>query len=201
MTNLIQQKDFWNPLHINGLHEIDAIHIYKNNQVLASFRWLSIIGGNNDYPLLSIDADIKRANKVDMTKNAFFYVRTQKSYSSDKVYDVYMPAELVQFKAGKEVIDWKDKTTVCYKRNYSITLTRYQKKEHAYDKKEDKHSVAIVDHYGVLDFTLYSRTIETPLGKNCVQLSKEIKEKCGVELSSYDIEKILYRYVITKKHS
>lgn len=196
MTRLERTQDFWNPLFINGKYEVNNVNIYDKGQVVCSFRWLSDNGSNNDYPLLQIDGDIKKKIKIDLTKDEFFYIRANKPNKAESVYDVYIPASLVLYVRGKEVLDWKTKTEKHYKVNHSISLPLFSKKECYLDEnKEAKWRT--VEHSGVLSFQLHGRFEVTEFGDTCQAIADNLRKKENMDISQYDIEKILKHYTIS----
>lgn len=111
---------------------IEMIYIYKNEEILGYFREVKEheIKNNKitdvydgDVRNAIIDFEIKKANKVNLSRNDAFYTKNpEKKYAIDKAYVLYINADLVKFENLGDVLATEFDHEKNYFETYKITF-------------------------------------------------------------------------------
>jgi hypothetical protein len=174
----------YNPYYVDD-REVNKIIFYKDGKELVSTKWFD--SGNNIYPTIYFDFEIKRKNKVDMSTKQAFYVKAKKDwYDKESVYDLYIPAEFVGLEELGEKVFIETDTYTSYCNHFRVHIF-------ADGLHDNECEFEINFHSNV------TRTVKSDFGTKVATLEAEFKEK-NINVTSYHIEQILKYYDITPKN-
>lgn len=181
----------WNPFLLDG-RELHKINIYEGGEIIACFRW---IGCNNIYKSITLDAPVKKARKVDLTrKDAFITLHERDKYIT--TYDLYLPARLVNL----QIIGTEMRETWNYTytdRIYTITLAGVRKEL----VRDELGRIVTKPVAGVFTEKIKTtiNTEATPLLKKCEELAEKINPCIFSKISALEVRELLNRFNITEK--
>jgi hypothetical protein len=174
----------YNP-YFYGSHEIKYIIIFKDGEVLASVRWF---GSNNEYKTVNFDFPIERKIKEDLTKKQAYYKPVKSdSYERGLFADIYIHADLVNFKALGERVHMDTDTYTSYIFDYEISLTATTRDSQEMLPRRVRFSADRVSRTEYKEFQKHIDRVETML-----------KEK-NVQIPSYELQQLLKHFDVTPK--
>lgn len=189
MSTILKSCTSWyNPFTCNG-RELDAIHIIKDGAIIRSTRWFDY--SNQMFKLVEFPWEAKVKRNIDLNSKVAFLI-SKKNCLGEKVYEFYIPIHLLDdVEIGEEVAQKEDynKTSIHYTTALSFTLPKFELKhpDHPLSAKVTGR-VTCTSH----------RWADTDFGKRIKKL-REIAESKGVNLTTYDFEKLLDVFNITVK--
>ena len=129
--------------------------------------------------------------KLDYTKGVVFAVRHK-----GNEYDLYIPMEEVGLmKLNKKEYVFNDGTNILVKRRYCFCGGGLN----FWNSNCDSHNFYLSKDKKHINFEVYVETKQTEKGKYIEEMSRTIREECGVTIDTYDMGKILEKFKIVKK--
>ena len=171
-----------NCLYLDG-KEINNIYLYEDeNHIYNMGRWFtSKYETNNHMQPLEL-GKVWRSNKLDLTKKRSFYIKnTEDSYNSDVVYDLYI-----------YVFD----SVLTYDNIHTIDYWNNTKEDSTIDVLNLYYNGNLIYKDAIIKGS-FKRTFK-PFGKKIEDLENQLK-KDKINISSYDLEKLLSLYDIKRK--
>lgn len=80
----------FNPLFLDG-KQINNVYLYKDGEILGSFKWLSRYGSNNNFPEILIPFEIRAKRKKDLTFKTGFTINESGEYKRE--FNLYLNAD------------------------------------------------------------------------------------------------------------
>jgi hypothetical protein len=174
----------YNPFYF-GNKEINRILFFKDGNVLGETRWFY---SNNETPKVIFDFPIQKKLKVDLqTKQAFYVKAPQERYERETKYNLYIHADLVNFKQLGEVVAYDTYTHTSYIKQYSVDLLCTWR-----DQTEPS--------LRTITFTAptVSRSVDKPFQSE-INSVKAMLEAKGVKIPSYELHQLLIHFNVTPK--
>jgi hypothetical protein len=205
-TEVKQHQSFFNPLFLDG-REINHFVFFDRERGTTlleptneNVRWFKNGGSNNDYPSIIFDFEIKRKNVIDLTSKKAFYSKYESKYNFDKgKIVVYIPIQLLKdFTVDKKVFQFETATDKNYLDIFTFKTMAVKK---ARKLNEDGSGVTYFNtelSEEVIKFHGYYISEPTDFGAQVNEVEEVLKSN-GVKVSSYDLEKIMNLYTLTKK--
>jgi len=186
-TTMTKSTPWYNPFTLtypNSLYgvEIHNIVFYKDGKVVATTKWFT---NNNEFRLVVLPFDVKRANKLNLDRKDAFTIKPQNGWCDG--YDLYIHADLIPSLKTLGRIDGR-KTWYNTETHETFEITLHGQKDGDTEIKD--HTLRFDCNYEFTDTDEY---------KKCVKLCKDMKETCGADISEYRMHEILQHYNITKK--
>ena len=178
ITTIYRASDFIRSLYVyynSKGYEIHSIIFFKDGKELLTWDRGFF---DKDYDKIKIsDKDIIRKLKPDLNLKQPFITTYKESWQQKPRANLYIYVDDTNIKLSKptESIE-KHELDIWVYDNYTLTM---------FDT--------------VIDIKKCINCIDTPLGEKSKQLAKEFKDKFYIDVSSYDISKILKDYDIVKR--
>jgi hypothetical protein len=174
----------FNPFFFEG-KQIKKILFFRDGKILGETDWFL---SNNETPKVYFDFEISRKIKIDLqTKQAFYTKAKQEYYTRDVEYDLYIHADLVNFKAlgEKEHIDTDTHTS--FIEHYSVDLFCLMRGFSNFQM----HTITFTARR-------VSRTETKEFGNEIERIGKMLKEK-NVNIPSYELQYLVKFFNVTPK--
>lgn len=194
----------WNPFVISDEQHknlvtctVDNFFFYdhKEQKIVASSQWF---GSNNDYKELEIlpNTELKRKIKIDLSLAVPFYIPAKCQY--EKRIDIYIPVALLpDFQILHHIHNYSNKMESSYKDRASFTAKgiKYQ-----YNLEKREWFLPDAQQELKVEFECNYTFEKTDLFKKLQRYSEKAKQ-AGVNLSTYDLEKLQDIFNITEKRN
>jgi len=188
-TTVSQSQIGFNPYFFNG-KQIQNIYFYDNTGIVAKCRWFNDGGSNNDFKEFDLPTEnIKRKNKVDYSKDVFFYIKNDERHSEG--INLHIPINTIPHKFLGKQLNFETKTEKNFYDVLEIELSSVkrchrlndlQKIEYYYDEKK-LNTITIKYKYS---------TELKPYGDKLKDLQEKIQNALKVDhFSKYDIERLI----------
>lgn len=185
-TTISRSKDWFNPYFFEG-KQVKKLIFFKEGQELASINWFTNGVSNNRVPLLDFESPIHNKRKIDLeTKQVYFFKDS-----------IYIHGDLVNFEfidSVREDMEYEIRIVHKFKINilckveegYLNELGEYRTRVTEPQKRELKETYSV-------DFEPKPQLVEAR------KLQEDFKNILNVDLSQYDICKILNKYKVINK--
>lgn len=202
-TILSRSSNSFRPLESDKIGTLINILFHNGEKVVyeSTQGWLEAKMEKYGQDIVEIELQsLRKANKIDFTKKDNFYI-TNRGSSWNKGTELYIYAgEEVVITEPKEFLALETETEKNYLYEYTVNGLRVKIRENTYDKNTDTHGK--IEKY-LTEFKLHSRGYHkqtlTSLGEKVERITAAIKEKSKVDISAYDIERILEHFDIVEK--
>lgn len=185
-TQLKKAKEWFNPYFFEG-KQVKKLIFFKEGQELAFINWFTNGVSNNRVPMLDFESPIHNKRKIDLvTKQVYFFKD-----------NIYIHGDLVNFEfidSVREDMEYEIRIVHKFKINilcqveegYLNELGEYRTRITEPQKRELKEIYSV-------DFEPKPQLIEAR------KLQEDFKNIINVDLSQYDICKILNKYKVINK--
>ena len=196
---------YFRPLHFEGT-PIDRICLHNGERVLLTIQqgWLehhstteNVTGPSSGSDIIGINITPRMARTVNLSKKDNFivsYADKEKSYfEKGKALYIYVPKLKIEREITNET---NDGTQV-----YSCTFYTFPLECEVLCPKLDENEKLVYVATPIKNVTLQAnhRWINTPRGDHIAGLSKALKDRAGVDISEYQIQKILKHFHLSLK--
>lgn len=180
----IQGGNGYNPYFYEG-REIKNIIFFKDGKILGKTRWFT---SNNEYPTIAFDFSIVKKIKEDLQGKQAYYMKAKNdSFIRETTYNLYIHADLVNFKSLGEKIHMDTDTYTSYIEQYEVTVWASTRDSQAVEERTIRFTANQV-----------SRSEEKDFQKEINAVEAMLKDK-GVKLPSYELQQLLKHFTITPK--
>ena len=184
--SMLKSTSCYNPYLFNG-YVVDRIYFYDNitKEVIFSVNWW---GNNNEHKTLFFNFSIKKANKIDLSRNTAFFVSGEAN-KYEKRINIYIPSCLVPVSFLGEKLRSENENEKTYMSDYSITA--YCSKT-PYKLDENKQIVYFelpIEERQLIYSTNWRRELK-PMGELKHKMS-ELAKSVNMDLSVYDFDKLM----------
>lgn len=176
--------------------QIDRMHFFNSETgtILFSTGWFNNGGSNNQTPKVTFPFSISKKREQDLTKNVAFYMPMVSKYSFDKgKIDLFIPIQLLpDFKEVKKVFRFETETAKHYQDEYSFNLLAIRKL-YRLNEMEQLESYSGPEEVQEIKATGQYMQELKPFGEKVKEVTEKLNAS-GLDVSKYDIEKILTVY-------
>ena len=185
-TTIQRNASYFNPYFFNG-KQVSRVVFFKDGNELARINWFSLNMSNNRVPFIDFETPIHNKRKIDLnTKQAYYFDG-----------NVYIHADIVGFKyIESDRTDLENEYRIRHK--FQINVLCQIEESYLDDQEQyrirlsDIQKRNLVETYAV-EFEPKPQLIEAK------KLAEEFKSVLNVDISKYDIYKLLNKYQIINK--
>lgn len=185
-TTIQRNASYFNPYFFNG-KQVSRVVFFKDGNELARINWFSLNMSNNRVPFIDFETPIHNKRKIDLnTKQAYYFDG-----------NVYIHADIVGFKyIESDRTDLENEYRIRHK--FQINVLCQIEESYIDDQEQyrirlsDIQKMDLVETYAV-EFEPKPQLIEAK------KLAEEFKSVLNVDISKYDIYKLLNKYQIINK--
>ncbi len=168
--------------------KVDKVIIFKDGEILASVNWFSGSNySNNRFPEINLPTDLKEKRKEDLTLKFCFLFNSC----------IYIPGDLVNFREDGEKFDFETDCVINYHNFFSIDIEAVKWDAELNEVGELVWSKLPMQLTTITQSYKY-RQVEKPLFIEAGKFEEEVKKQ-GIDISRYDILKMMKIYNFTKK--
>lgn len=185
-TTIQRNASYFNPYFFNG-KQVSRVVFFKDGNELARINWFSLNMSNNRVPLIDFETPIHNKRKIDLN--------TKQAYYLDG--NVYIHADIVDFKyIESDRTDLENEYRIRHK--FQINVLCQIEESYIDDQEQyrirlsDLQKRELIETYAV-EFEPKPQLIEAK------KLAEEFKSVLNVDISKYDIYKLLNKYQIINK--
>lgn len=184
----------YNPYIFNG-YTVDRILFFDSvkQEMIFSVNWW---GSNNYHKKLYFDFDIKKANKVDLSKKTAFFLKGESNKYEQRIF-IYIPANLVPVECLGETMYNQTETEKMYRSEFSIsafcTETKWklnENKDLIYYEEDAKERILVASDLHRFEKTEHGQKMNT---------FSEIAKTNGIDISEYTFNKLSNIFNISVK--
>lgn len=172
MKNSILRKQPWFNPYFYGNAELEKIVIFKDGQILHSFKWF---GSNNNHPEIQFH-EIKTRRKIDLEKKEVFY-------NGGKLY---IHADICKFTPLAEEINYTTETHRHYRTKFAITLNCSHNEAYLDELGQVQRRLTAVEPREIQDYFNH-RSEETADAQRLQTIADKFKEITREYISARDI--------------
>lgn len=187
-TVLTSYTSWYNPFVLNGRY-VNRIIILKDGEEFRETNWFDF--SNQEFKRVEFPFDTKVKRNIDLNSKVAFMVSNTDDILKEKEWDLYIPIELLDdVEIEEEKTRPMGKTDIWYETKMNFTLPIWEAKhpDKSWAPKTGRVSIT-------------ARRVErSDYGKRVDKL-KDVAKKAHVNLSGYDIEKLLDVFNITIKRN
>lgn len=198
MTIVKRQSMCFRPLYIDD-KQLSNIIFYDESGILYESHqgWLELNG--QDTIELHLP-EVRNARTINPDNKDCFIVKSKEDYKKD-CYTLYIYADGTNIVVSKPIerIHLETKTETNYKLVYDVIVPHIipvpKLNEQGELKYEDSHLITTATK---MFSRYYSKSVPTDFGKQVDEISEVFKSR-NINLTSYDVEKILENFTIERK--
>jgi hypothetical protein len=185
-TTIERNAPYLNPYFFNG-KKINRLVFFKDGNELARINWFSLNVSNNRVPLIDFETPIQNKRKIDLN--------TKQTYYFDG--NIYIHADIVNFKF---IDSTKEDMENEYRIQYKFQISVLCQTEEPYIDDQEQYRIRLTDLQKRDLIETYAVEFEPkPQLIEAKKLAEEFKSVLNVDISKYDIYKLLNKYQIINK--
>lgn len=192
METILTTRLGFNPFIMGGI-TINRIYFIKDSEIICQTRWF---GSNNPYKQIVLPFEIKKATKVDLTRNFAFWITKKDQYTKERRAELYIPIALLNYTLSDKTESEKDWESITTWRSLKIRLNGTKKIR----ERINPTSFEYVPIEGEFEENLEAfRTWEHTEQYNELEKKCEIFRKCGVNIYPFEMRDLEKHFTITLK--
>jgi hypothetical protein len=185
-TTIARNSSYFNPYFFEG-KQISRLVFFKDGNELARVNWFTLNVSNNRVPLIDFETPILNKRKIDLNTKQVYY------FSGN----IYIHADIVEFKfVESETIDMENEYRIRHKFQINVLCQI----EEGYINEQEQYRTRLTDLQKRNLIGSYAVDFEPkPQQIQANKLADEFKSVLNVDISKYDIYKLLNKYQIINK--